>query len=521
MQLVLLSGVLEALAFPKFGLGWLAWFALLPLLFVLLQPITLRRAFAYALLSGSTFYAIVLYWVVAVMHKYGYFPLPLAVLFYVGFVLLIGLFPAVFGVLARKILTQNYVFSKRFVLSGAAIAVLNSVLVAALWVAVEYWQTYMYTGFPWCLLGYSLVNYLGIMQITTVTGIYGVSFLICVINVLLAHALYQKKRPLFIGTAILLGVVLTGDFAFHLWMNEHSPAVVSITDAVKPTEHRVAILQMNIPQDTDWNRTVLDEWTVKLGHMLQDSHSELVVMPENPAPFYYPADSDFTRQLEAIVRRSGSDVIAGVIMSHPDEHGNDGVYNSAATLAPDGRLVAEYDKQHLVPFGEYVPFRKFLSFAGKLTNEISDFNAGDQVTLSNLGGNKAGIFICYEAIFPDLVRQFTRRGAEVLINITNDGWYGYSAAPYQHFEMARVRAIENRRYLIRAANTGISAIVDPYGRVAERSPLGQQLVLRGVFEYRTDQTFYVRHGDLFALLCIAVCVGVLMLVFVRKRAKED
>ncbi len=517
VQNAILSGVLLALAFPKFSLGWLAWFALLPILFVLLQPISARSAFFYSLFFGTTFYGIVLYWVIAVMREYGYFPLPLAILFYIGFALLNGLNLAVFGLFARKILTQNYFFSKRLTLTAMQISILNSLAVGALWVTIEYWQTYMYGGFPWCLLGYSLVDSIGIMQLTTVTGIYGVSFIICVINVLLAHALYQRKRPLFWGTAIVLALLLTGDFAVHFGLNRAFPQMTSESTQPSPAAHSVAILQMNIPQDTDWNRAVLDEWLGRLNQMLQSAHAEIVVMPENPAPFYYPADPDFTRQLEAMVRQSGSTVIAGVVMSHKDSRGNDGVYNSAATLAPDGHLIAEYDKQHLVPFGEYVPFRRFLTFAGKLTNEISDFTAGDRYSLSVINGNEAAVFICYEAIFPNLVRHFTLEGAELLINITNDGWYGYSAAPHQHFEMARVRAIENRRFLVRSANTGISAIIDPYGRVDERTPLGKQVVSRGWIEYRTDQTFYVRYGDVFARLCVVSSTGLLILIFVVGR----
>lgn len=514
IQLVILSGIILGLTFPKFNLSWLAWFALLPWILVLLQPISLRQAFLHAFVFGSAFYAVLLYWVVEVMHKYGFFPLPLAVLFYLGFAIYNALFVAVFGLLARKILTQNYLFLKNFVPTGAQIAILNSLWGAALWVAVELWQTHMFGGFPWCLLGYSLVDNLGIMQVTTVTGIYGVSFLVCLVNLLLAHALYQRKRPLFFGAAILLGLILTGDFAFRAWTASNpSPSADSTTLA--PAEHRVAILQMNIPQDTEWTRPTLEAWLNVLEQMLMNSRSELAVMPENPAPFYYPDDREFTDRLKAMVKRSGSTVIAGVVMAHPDRQGKPGVYNSAATLAPDGHLLAEYDKQHLVPFGEYIPTRRYLSFLGKLTNEISDFSAGQEYTLSPINGNRAAILICYEAIFPDLVRRFTGRGADVLINITNDGWYGRSAAPYQHFEMARVRAIENRRYLIRAANTGISAIIDPYGRVIERTRLEQQVVLRGVYEYRTDQTFYARFGDAFAWLCMVLSLGSLILVFAR------
>lgn len=517
-QLAVLSGLMLALTFPKFSWSWLAWFAFLPLFFVLLQPITRRAAFFHSLLFGEVFYALLLYWVVGVMHEFGYLPLPLAILFLFGFSLYNALFFAVFGILARKILTQNYLYLKWFLPTPPQIALLNSVFVAALWVAVEFLQTHLFGGFPWCLLGYSLVNYLGLMQLSTVTGIYGVSFLVCGINVMLAQALYQRKRTLFVGTAILLGLLLTGDFAVRTWWLGGSAETMPARPQAAPTRHEVAILQVNIPQATDWTRPVFDAWLSTLEKMLLASRGEIAVMPENPAPFYYPDDRAFTERLESMAERSGRFLIAGVVMSHDDAQGHPGTFNSAATLAPDAHLVAAYDKQHLVPFGEYVPLRKYLSFAGKLTREVSDFSAGDRFTLSVINGNRAGIFICYEAIFPDLVRRFTAAGAEVLINITNDGWYGDSSAPYQHFEMSRVRAIENRRYLIRAANTGISAIVDPYGRVIAKTKLNKQVVLQGEFEYRTDQTFYVRFGDVFAWLCVVSSGGFLIFVFFKRRS---
>ncbi|MDD5542314.1 MAG: apolipoprotein N-acyltransferase [Acidobacteriia bacterium] len=516
LALSVLSGILLALVFPKFNLNWLCWFALLPLFFVLLQPISLKSALGYTTLSGVVFYAILLYWVMQVIHQYGEQSWPIAALVWLVLVAYNALFFAVFGFLARKLLIQNYFLGSMLRPSVIQISVLNSLVVAALWVAVEFARTYFLTGFPWCLLGYGLVKQLGIMQVATVTGIYGISFLICLVNLLLAHALYQKKQPLFFGAAILLGLVLTGDFGFHAWLVQHPFEYVPETTQLPASVHRVAILQLNIPQDTDWGPTTLDAWVSKLDEMIQHSQAELIVMPENPAPFYLPDDPRFTRELRFATQQAGATVVAGVIMGHKTQSGNAGVFNSAATLDPSGRLTSEYDKRHLVPFGEYIPWRNVVSWAGKLTQEVSDFSPGENYTLSLINQNRAAVMICYEAIFPHLVRQFTRRGAEVLINITNDGWYGFSAAPYQHFEMARVRAIENRRYLIRAANTGISAIVDPYGRVLDQTALGQQSILRGVYEYRTDMTIYARFGDVFAWICVLLSIVFLAWGFAKR-----
>jgi apolipoprotein N-acyltransferase len=174
--------------------------------------------------------------------------------------------------------------------------------------------------------------------------------------------------------------------------------------------------------------------------------------------------------------------------------------NSAAVVSPSGELVSRYDKIHLVPFGEYVPFPNLLFFAESMTRQVGNFTPGTEYTLSALDGNRISTAICYESIFPELVRQFVKRGSELIVVITNDGWFGESSAPFQHLRMGVVRAVENRRYIVRAANTGISAIIDPYGRIEARTPIGVRTVLDGVAHFRTERTFYTEYGDVFAYL---------------------
>jgi len=174
-------------------------------------------------------------------------------------------------------------------------------------------------------------------------------------------------------------------------------------------------------------------------------------------------------------------------------------------LSPKGDVVAQYDKIHLVPFGEYIPFGSLFSFVEKISTEAGNFKVGNNLVVATLsGGHQLSAFICYEAIFPELIRRFASHGAEVFVNVTNDGWFGNSSAPFQHLNMARLRAIENRRYLLRAANNGITAVIDPYGRILKKTRLYERSVLESGFEFQSVRTFYTRHGDVFSWLCVGV-----------------
>ncbi len=238
------------------------------------------------------------------------------------------------------------------------------------------------------------------------------------------------------------------------------------------------------------------------------AHPDLVVWPESPAPFA-EGDPRFLEAMRSVAQAAQAPLVVGSIgmdFSPEDQAWRD--FNSAMVIGADGARVGRYDKIHLVPFGEYVPFSNLLFFARKLTGRVSSFTRGSERKVFRLNGRRYGVFICYEAVFADEVRQFVRLGAQVLVNISDDGWYGDTSAPWQHLNMARMRAIENRRWLLRDTNNGVTAAIDPYGRVRQSIPRHQVGALAARFGFRDDVTFYTEHGDVFAWLCAILATGI-------------
>src|SRR2546427_6074103 len=277
----------------------------------------------------------------------------------------------------------------------------------------------------------------------------------------------------------------------------------------------VRLVQTNISLDQPWTQPDSDQLLDELGKLSTGGNTrpKLVVWPETPAPFYLNADAGFRARMQAIARRLEAYFLVGYV----DAVG-EGPSNSAGLLAPKGDQVSRYDKMHLVPFGEYVPFKRLLFFAESLTRQVGDFMPGTEYTLSLLDQHRIATAICYESIFPDLVRQFVKRGSELIVVITNDGWFGESSAPFQHLRMGVVRSVENRRYMVRVANTGISAIIDPYGRIVGRTPIGVRMVLDGAVRYRSDRTFYTEYGDVFAYAnALAAAAIAVAAVYDRRR----
>ena len=526
--LVGLSAVLQVLIFPLPGLYVLSWVAFAPLIVALLrarpagelevegapnlQAARPGQAFVLAYLSGILWYAGTCYWIYDTMHAYGGLSAPLAALALFLFSLYLGLYHGFFGLLLS--------------LAAGPGRDNRGALVAApfLWVAVELARTRI-TGFPWNLLGTAQVDNISLSRITTLTGVYGISFEIMLVNVAVAAAFLvpRKKRNTLLMAAVAAAVVLQAGRLVD------APALA--------TDHAALLVQENIPVDENWTRDNFERTLRGLTDLSLQSETsssssasssgavnaprvkaDLIVWPESPAPFF-ASDPLFRHPVSEMAREAQTWVVTGSIGSS-GATGNgraSETFNSAALVSPAGDWTARYDKVHLVPFGEYLPFPKLFAFAGGLTKEVGEFHAGTSRAPLDAGGTRLGIFICYESVFPDEVRQFANQGAQVLVNLSNDGWYGDSGAYAQHLNQTRMRAIENDRWILSATDTGVTASIDPYGRTVVRLRRKERGGLMAPYALTSVTTFYARHGDWFAALCAIISAGALVMRFVLSR----
>jgi apolipoprotein N-acyltransferase len=518
-----LSAVLLELPFPLAGPmpAWravFAWIGLVTLLWALLspacveQPRPLRRGFLLAYLCGVLWYAGNCYWVRDTMLRYGDMPRFAPTLLLLGFSLVLGLYFGLFGL--GVVLVRRATGSTRLALAFAPI----------LWTALELAAARI-TSVPWDQLGYSQVDNALVNQLAPWTGVYGISFVLVASNALIASGLLLDRRSLRLTSGIAGAVLLMCGTA-GIYLAPPKPAPTASAVLVQPN--------LDVAEDNLWSGA--GEWDSHIAgfkHLADEqcgayiagipqtgapageivcppyaTHPDLVVWPEAPAPFFED-DARFQQALVAIARSTGSPLVVGNIgMSFSEDEQRWRDYNSALVVSADGARVGRYDKIHLVPFGEYIPFKRLLFFARKLTGRVSEFARGDDRKVFRLNGHRYGVFICYEAVFADEVRQFSQLGAEVLVNISDDGWYGDTSAPWQHLNMARMRAIENRRWLLRDTNNGVTAVIDPYGRVRQSIPRHQAGALAAAYGFRDDITFYTAHGDVFAWLCAALAFGI-------------
>jgi len=392
------------------------------------------------------------------------------------------------------------------------------------WVTFEFVRAHLpEISFPWNLLGYPASANLGLLQIATLAGIYGLSFLTAGFNALLAWVVVSRKMALrhriIIGgasTAMLVIVMSTG------------PHLVPEAKA----QHFARAVQLNFPEvpdyPPDWfakNAAQLDE-IAKLSLAASAEKPDLLVWPEAPAPFSFE-DSQFAKVASNLATRFGHPFLAGVIEwkapVDPSDRvppGQQAAYNSAILVDPQGQRIFTYDKVHLVPFGEYEPFPLIHRVVAHLSDEVGGFHKGNRYAVGHLqNGNTFGVFICYEAIYPGEVRRFAANGAQLLLNISNDGWFGRSAAAEQHLHMVRVRAVENRRWIVRATNNGFTASIDPYGRMVEPLPPDVRAATDLPYDFRRDETIYTRFGDWFAWLCVIVS-AILLAISWKVGSKE-
>ena len=520
------AGLLE-LPFPLAGplppcRSIFAWFGMAPLLWAILSPDSagarrpLRRAFLLAYLCGFLWYMGNCYWVRDTMSRYGDMPLFAPTLLLIGFSLVLGLYFGLFGLAVAFV-------HKRTASPGLALAA-----APFFWAALELAASRI-TSVPWDQLGYSQVDNMLVSQLAPYTGVYGISFVLMSINALLVGGLALIRPRSRAASAIAGILLLVGGSAGVLISPPRSPATATAV-LVQPN---LDVSADNVWQAQDWNQHIADftrlaaeqcktyiagipQTGAPSGEVVcppYPTHPDLVAWPEAPAPFV-ETDPRFQQALASIALSSQAPLIVGNVgadFSSDEQAWHD--YNSALIIAPDGTRIGRYDKIHLVPFGEYIPFKNLLFFAHKLTGRVSEFTPGTDRSVFLLRGQNAtshryGVFICYEAVFADEVRQFSRNGAEVLVNISDDGWYGDTSAPWQHLNMARMRAIENRRWILRDTNNGITAVIDPYGRVRQSVPRHQVDALPAQFGFRSDVTFYTAHGDVFAWCCAILALGI-------------
>jgi apolipoprotein N-acyltransferase len=507
--LALASGAALALSFPNYNLHLLAWISV-GLLVLASAGSSLARSPLYGFLHGLVFYPVCLPWIDVVMRQYGNVdPWSSA-----GILLLIGI--------AGGIICS--IFSFGVALASRKSSALACLLAPFLWVALEFARTHLpIIGFPWNLTGYAASSDLAFLQLTPVTGIYGLSFLIAGYGSLLAYAILARRQRVWKTALLTAGVlILIGATGGHF-----VPAATA--------DHVAHLVQTDFPQSEHYPDNWLASHAQELNQLEAISVDAaqrspgLIVWPEVPAPFSLE-ELAFAQRAVEIARDSRSDFLVGVV-DWKFSPGRTYPTNSAVLLDPAGRREFTYDKIHLVPFGEYVPLRKWITFAGRLTADISDFTPGTDYrvgqlpdapqpgTVASTKDGKFGVFICYEAIFPDEVREFTKHGAELLINISNDGWFGRSSAPAQHLMMARVRAVENRRWLLRDTNNGYTVAVDPYGRIVARMPADLRGELEAPYAFRSGLTLFARFGPWFAWFCVASAAG--LLVFASSPAGQN
>ncbi|HXX70665.1 MAG TPA: apolipoprotein N-acyltransferase [Candidatus Acidoferrum sp.] len=495
LLLALASGVALALSFPNYRFPLLAWISVGLLI---LASYGARPAVAplYGFVHALVFYPVCLPWIEVVVHQYGNVPPVIAA----GLVLLIAI---LFGVITA-------VFSWGVAVASAKGPALACALAPFLWVSLEFARTHApIIGFPWNLAGYAASGNLALVQLTALTGIYGLSFVVAGFGASLAYAILVGSKRAWQAVLVLLAALI-------LVAAAGGPFVPRAQ--ARYTAH---LVQTNFPQSYVYPPDWLPQHAAELDLLERISIEAatkmpgLIVWPEVPAPFSLQ-DSAFAVRARDIARGAGQDFLVGVEDWRQNSAGKWDATNSAVLLATSGARLFTYDKIHLVPFGEYVPLRRWLTFAGKLTADIGDFTAGTRYQVGALPGGTFGAFICYEAIFPDEVRRFTAKGAELLINMSNDGWFGRSAAPAQHLMMARVRAVENRRWLLRDTNNGFTVDVDPYGRTAAELATDIRGQLDAPYDFRSDLTVYARFGDWFAWLSVVVSAVLLAMAVVKR-----
>jgi len=501
--LALLCGFLFVLSFPKYDLSLLAWFALVPY-FLAIHDRKASEAFWLGWLAGGTYFLGTMNWVTITMAQYGKLPEVISIFLMLLLVAYLGLYVGIFGFLLKYLAPRPEKTSNAFPLTLV-------ILAPSLWVILEFLRGHLMSGLPWALLGYSQYRILPVIQIADITSVYGVSFLIVMVNVSI-YLIIRKFRTdtpaaeangaFQFATGISLFLVLLS-LSYGYWR------LRQLSSGAAPMI-KIATIQGNIAQDVKWDeryrRATIETYRSLTLKILPD-HPDLVVWPESAVPFLFESDTAGQQEIIPFVKDQSFNLLFGSLGVKAINR-QVRLQNSAYLLSDQGNILTRYDKIHLVPFGEYVPLSSVLFFVDKLVEGIGDFTPGENYTVMDLPKGKVGTVICFEVIFPEVVREFVRNGAQIMTTITNDAWFGRSSAAYQHFSMVVFRAVENRVAIARAANTGISGFIEPTGRIIQQSPLFVEAAL--VSELPLSQgglTLYTRWGDLFVYVCGIITLG--------------
>jgi apolipoprotein N-acyltransferase len=467
--LAILSAALAIAVYPRFDAPWLAPVCLAPLLLAVAGDGCARRRFLAGWLAGVVYWFGLCYWIRNVLDAYGGLAGAGAWAVFLLFCLAKALHLAVFATLAGPLVARWYAIPA----------------IAALWTGIE--RTHGPLGFAWLALGNAAVDMGAPLRVVPWTGVYGASFLLAAMNAGVALALLRRPRRELAWLAAL-------PLLFAL------PAA----PAAQPGVRSAAVVQPNLPMHAQWTEASMRAMHDRLARLSLDAalaggqpQADLLLWPETPAPIYFETDPVFAARARQLAGLARTRFLFGTV-AYTEEKSP---LNSAQLLTPEGAPSGRYDKMRLVPFGEFVP--PFFGFIQRITQEAGDFAPGRELVTFPSGEDRLGVFICYESAFPDHVRQFAARGATVLVNLTNDGYFGPTAAREQHLLLARMRAVENRRWVVRPANDGITASIDPAGRVVERFPEFAEHSGRLRYSPIVETTFYTRHGDWFAWLCLA------------------
>ncbi len=486
MILALTSGILLTLSFPNVDLSGLAWVAMVPLILAL-REVHRGSGFWIGFTTGMAHFVTLVYWTVHTMNTYGHLPWYQCIFLLILLAAYLSLYPALFGVAVTRLCNRP----------GSLI-----LTAPAVWTALEFLRTWLFTGFPWELLGYSQYNHPWIIQVADLWGVYGLSTLIMWVNATIAlvllkwldkpwraHRISSRTTWIAAASAATMLILTIGYGIYRVGTTDKS--------AAKAPQAKIAVIQGNIDQAVKWDpkfQILTTAMYRKLSLRAAADNIDLVIWPETATPFYFLHDMQLSAMVTQTIEATGAYFIVGSPSFSTHPKGLD-YHNSAFMVTPEGKSNGKYDKVHLVPFGEYVPLKRWLPFIKKMVSQVGDFKSGAPGSTLAWQNHRVGVLICYEAIFPSLARTMVQNGAHLLVNITNDAWFGHTSAAFQHYSMAVFRAVENKRWLARAANTGISGFIDPCGRIVKATPLYEKAVATAQVALLEQKSYYSQWGD--------------------------